>query len=150
MGSETEIKEILKKLPPTNDLCKSLLGVNDHLITSIPNLCQLTWSNLIETKKNKTMQWLDKLPQEERDHVVGKSIEHKFEVDDGEFEWFQGFVVAYDEETSLHEVVYEGEQEHCHFNLVHRRPQSCLILIFVSQTFFNSTNTCFLTMIFRI
>ena len=50
--------------------------------------------------------------------LVGKSIEHKFEVDDGEFEWFQGFVVAYDEETSLNEVVYEGEQEHCHFNLV--------------------------------
>ena len=259
---ETEIKEILKKLPPTNDLCESLLGLNDHLTTSIPNLCQLTRSNLIETKKNKTMQWLGKLPQEERDQVVGfavrsrkkvkddyreerehikvqrskklfeqkqrrdalnrraqeevnklgklhlitsvaelrealtsideselsvakkrdkklsllkdqinirkkvykeniripfsqhrkkrpvatiaselmefmassepssehgeldpatlvgKSIEHKFEVGGGEFEWFQGFVVAYDEETSLHEVVYEGEQEHCHFNLL--------------------------------
>ena len=31
-----------------------------------------------------------------------------------------GFVVAYDEKTSLHEVtcMYEGEQEHCHFNLL--------------------------------
>ena len=258
---EGEVKEILKKLPPTNDLCESLLGLNDHLTTSIPNLCQLTRSNLIETKKNKTMQWMDKLPQEERDQVVdfavklrgkvkndyreerehikaqrskklmeqkqrrdvlkrraqeelnklsklqlitsvaelqeaianideselsaakkrdkkmsllkdqinirkkvyketiripfsqhgkkrpvatiaselmefmasselsskcdidpvtlvGQSIEHKFELDGGEFEWFRGFVVNYDAETSLHEIVYEGEEEHCHFNLL--------------------------------
>ena len=259
---EGEVKEILKKLPPTNDLCESLLGLNDHLTTSIPNLCQLTRSNLIETKKNKTMQWLDELPQEERDQVVnfavrlrekvksdyreerehvkaqrskklmeqkqrrdalkrraqeelnkldklhlitsvaelreaianideselsaakkrdkkmsllkdqinirkkvykeniripfsqggkkrpvatiaselmefmasselsskhcdvdpatlvGKSIEHKFELDGGEFKWFRGFVIDYDAKTSLHEVVYEGEEEHCHFNLL--------------------------------
>ena len=50
--------------------------------------------------------------------LVGKSIEHKFELDDGEFEWFRGFVVAYNKTTSLHEVAYEGEQEHCHFNLI--------------------------------
>ena len=49
---EAEVEEILKKLPPTNDLCESL---DNHLTTSIRNLCQL--SNLIKTK-NKTMQWL--------------------------------------------------------------------------------------------
>lgn len=259
---EAEVKEILKKLPPTNDICESLLGLNDHLTTSIPNLSQLTRSNLIETKKNKTMLWLRELPQEERDQVVtlaaarrarvktdskeeqefikaqrtkklyeqkqrrdalkkrtqeelmklgqlqlitsatelrgaladieesslsaakkrdkklsllkdqinirkkvykqeikiplsqrgkkrplatiafellkfmetqepsgdhcchdpaslvGKSIEQKFEVDVGEFEWFRGFVVSYDTQTNLHEVAYEDEDEHCHFNLL--------------------------------
>ena len=50
--------------------------------------------------------------------LVGKSIKHKFELEGGEFEWFGGFVIAYDEKTNLHEVVYEGEQEHCHFNLL--------------------------------
>ena len=33
--------------------------------------------------------------------LVGKSIEHKFELDDGEFEWFRGFVVPYNKTTSL-------------------------------------------------
>ena len=35
-------------------MCESLLGLNDYLATSIPNLSQLTCSNLIETKKNKS------------------------------------------------------------------------------------------------
>ena len=50
--------------------------------------------------------------------LVGKSIEHKFKLDSSEFEWFRGFVLDYDTKTSLHEVVYEGEEEHCHFNLL--------------------------------
>ena len=76
---EMEVKEISKKLPPTNDLCESLLGLNDHLTTRIPNLCQLTRSNLIEMK-NKTMQWLGKLPQEERDQVVGFAVRSRKKV----------------------------------------------------------------------
>ena len=70
-------KEILKKLPPTNDLCESLLGRNDHLTTSIPNLCQLARSNLIETKKNKTMQWLG---EEEREQVIGLAVKSREKV----------------------------------------------------------------------
>ncbi len=44
--------------------------------------------------------------------LVGKSIEQKFEVDVG------GSVVAYDTQTNLHEVAYEDEDEHHHFNLL--------------------------------
>ena len=77
---EEEVKEILKKLPPTNDLCESLLGLNDHLTTSIPNLCQLTRSNLIESKKNKTMQWLGELVQQERDQIVGLAVKSRVKV----------------------------------------------------------------------
>ena len=79
---EEEVKEILKKLPPTNDLYESLLGLNDHLTTSIPNLCQLTRSNLIESKKNKTMQWLGELVQQERDQIVGLAIKSRMKVKD--------------------------------------------------------------------
>ena len=42
-------------LQPSNDLCESILGLNDHLTTAIPNLHQL--SNLIQVKKNKTIEW---------------------------------------------------------------------------------------------
>lgn len=45
-------------------------------------------------------------------------MEHKFEIDDGENKWFNGFVVGYNLETNLHEVAYEEEDEHCYFNLL--------------------------------
>ena len=35
---EPAIEAILKKLKPTNDLCESILGLNDYLPTDIPNL----------------------------------------------------------------------------------------------------------------
>ena len=34
---EPETKEILRKLEPNNDLCESILGLNDYLFTAIPN-----------------------------------------------------------------------------------------------------------------
>lgn len=75
-----KIKEILTKLPPTNDLCESILGLNDHLTTSIPNLSQLTCSNLVEAKKNKSIKWLGDLPQEEQDHVVSLAVKRRAKV----------------------------------------------------------------------
>ena len=49
-------KAVLLQLKPSNDLRESILGLNDYLTTAIPNLNQLSRSNLIQVKKNKTMQ----------------------------------------------------------------------------------------------
>ena len=38
---EPKIKEILAKLNPSNDLCESILGLNDYLNTAIPNMHQV-------------------------------------------------------------------------------------------------------------
>ena len=56
------VRKILSELNPSNDLCESLLGLNDYLTTSIPNLHQMSRSNLVEVKKNNTVQWLEDLP----------------------------------------------------------------------------------------
>ena len=67
---EPETKEILNKLEPNNDLCESILGLNDYLFTAIPNMDQLTRSNMVQIKNNKTMEWLDNLPNAEQENIV--------------------------------------------------------------------------------
>ena len=49
--------------------------------------------------------------------LIGKSVLHRFTLDSGEDQWFKGIVLSYDSNTKTHELVYEGETEHCHFNL---------------------------------
>ena len=66
---EPAVKAVLRNLKPNNDLCESILGLNDYLTTAILNMHQMTRSNLIETKKNKTMKWFQELPQKERGEV---------------------------------------------------------------------------------
>lgn len=56
---EVEVKSILQSLKPNNDICESILGLNDYLSTALPNMHQMTQSNLVQAKKNKTMNWLD-------------------------------------------------------------------------------------------
>ena len=55
------IKKQLSTLTPSNDLCESILGLNDYLTTRIPNLNQRSISNLVEIKKNHSIMWLDSL-----------------------------------------------------------------------------------------
>jgi hypothetical protein len=259
---EPAIKAVLRNLKPNNDVCESILGLNDYLTTAVPNMHQMTRSNLVEMKKNKTMKWFRELPQEERQAVaclakksrndvmrkyreeeltrqnqrqenmrrcherrkamrekaarekehlshqhlvttveelkkavqdieseditiskkkqrktslvrmqinirkkvlgqrikipfthhgkqrplaviikeladfiaanphsgaenvlsdpsflVGKEILHKFQTDSGEESWFSGIVISYNAEENTHEILYDGESEHCHFDL---------------------------------
>ena len=65
-----EEKEILQKLAPNNDVCESILGLNDWITMHTPNLCQVTKSTLVEVKKNKTMTWLDSLTEDKRSTIV--------------------------------------------------------------------------------
>lgn len=49
--------------------------------------------------------------------LVGQKVLHRFEVDNEE-RWFSGFIVCYNPLTHLHEITYDGEEEHCFFNLL--------------------------------
>ena len=50
--------------------------------------------------------------------MVGKHIQHRFEIDNtSEVQWYHGTVIDYNDATKLHEIEYEGEEEHCSFNL---------------------------------
>lgn len=51
------------------------------------------------------------------DTLVGRTVLHKFQVENGEEEWFTGFILGYNPNTHLHEIAYDGEEEHCLFNL---------------------------------
>ena len=77
---EPAIEATLKLLKPNNDLCESILGLNDYLTTTIPNLHQLTCSNMIQVKKNKTMQWFHMLPQTEQQTIVRLAVKKRGEV----------------------------------------------------------------------
>ena len=65
-----EVKAILSQISPSNDICESILGLNDYLSTVIPNTHQQTRSNLAQIKKNKTITWLEALPQQQQDTVL--------------------------------------------------------------------------------
>ena len=50
--------------------------------------------------------------------IVGQRICHKFELEETQEEhWYYGSVIGYDPLTKLHEVSYDDEEEHCHFDL---------------------------------
>ena len=77
---EPDVKKILEELNPSNDLCESILGLNDYLTTAIPNMHQVTRSNLVQLKKNKTIKWLQQLPQSQQDDVVSLAIASRRDV----------------------------------------------------------------------
>ena len=50
--------------------------------------------------------------------MVGQRVCHKFELEETQEEqWYYGSVIGYDVATKLHEVIYDGKEEHCHFDL---------------------------------
>ena len=65
-------KGILKQLKPHNDICESLLGLNDWLTPPLVNAKQHTKTALIESKRNKTMAWLDTLST--KDEVIDLAV----------------------------------------------------------------------------
>ena len=48
---DSQIKSVLSTIKPTNNLCESILGLNDYLTTAIPNLTQFTKSTMVTVKK---------------------------------------------------------------------------------------------------
>ena len=63
--------------------------------------------------------------------LVGHRVLHKFEVDTcskEKIKWFSGVIVSYNPVTSLHEIAYDEEEEHCFFNLLEDLLQGDLIV----------------------
>ena len=90
---DPSIRAMLEELSPSNDVCESILGPNDYLSTAIPNMHQSAQSTLIQIKKNKTIQWLEELPQNQQDEVLDLAFACKEEIK----EWKQE-----DEDRSKH------------------------------------------------
>ena len=65
-----EDKLLLQQLVPNNDICESILGLNEWISNQKPNLKQKTKSTLVEVKKNKTMTWLETQTEERRQTIV--------------------------------------------------------------------------------
>lgn len=78
--TDADTEAVLRHLKPSNDLCESILGLNDYLTTAIPNLHQLSRSNLIQVKKNKTIEWFQQLSKEQQHSVVELAIHRRAEV----------------------------------------------------------------------
>ena len=78
--TDSKTKAILGELSPSNDLHESILGLNDYLTTAMPSMHQMTRSNLIEVKKNKTIQWINHLPEDQFKTVVNYAIQKRGQV----------------------------------------------------------------------
>ena len=69
-------KAVLKEFQPSNDLCESILGLNDLSHHCHSSLHQMTQSNLIEVK-NKTIEWISHLPEDQFENVVDYAMKRK-------------------------------------------------------------------------
>ena len=69
-GSQTHVRLVLSTIKPTNDLCESILSLNDYLSTVLPNLDQATRSTLVVVKRNKTINCLSNLLESNQDDVT--------------------------------------------------------------------------------
>ena len=74
---EPSVRGILTQLKPTNDVCESVLGLNDYLTTAVPNLHQTARSNLVQIKKNKTLKWLSSLPEKEQASILDLAVHER-------------------------------------------------------------------------
>ena len=85
-------KDVLSKLDPSNDICESLLGLNDYLTTAVHNLDQAARSNMVQVKKNKTIKSLNSLPEDCQSSIMSlaieerKSVARKLKAGDQEFQ----------------------------------------------------------------
>lgn len=77
---DLDVQAVLGNLKPNNDVCESILGLNDYLTTAIPNMHQMTRSNLVKVKKNGTMKWYQDLPQEQRSTVTKLAVARRRDV----------------------------------------------------------------------
>ena len=77
---DKQVQDVLSQLQPSNDVCESVLGLNDYLTTAVPNLHQMSRSNLVQLKKNKTMKWLSHLPSEKQTAVIDMAVKQRCQV----------------------------------------------------------------------
>ena len=66
---------ILSKLDPSNDICQSALGLNEYLTTTVRNLHPSCSEQHGAGQKNKTMKWLNTLPEDCQSSVATLAME---------------------------------------------------------------------------
>ncbi len=64
------MKKALADIDPTNDLCESIIGLNDWLQKGTPNFSQRTVSTMVEVLRNSTMPWFLRQDKEMRDKIT--------------------------------------------------------------------------------
>ena len=75
------IQSILRKIKPSNDICESVLGLNDWLHHhNMTTANQITKRNIIEAKKNKSIPWLDSRTTQERSQILQMAADKRKEV----------------------------------------------------------------------
>ena len=74
---DKEVQDVLCKLSPSNDVCESILGLNDYLTTAIPNLHQMAGSNLIQVKKKQTLKWLSDLSDDKQHFIIDRAVKDR-------------------------------------------------------------------------
>ena len=73
--------KVLKEIQPSNDICESILGLNDWLQTIMPSVSQLTKRNLIEVEvKEQNMQWLESVPAKQQEATIKMALRKRKEV----------------------------------------------------------------------
>ena len=74
------VAKVLKEIQPSNDICESILGLNDWLQTILPIVSQLTKRNLIEVKKKKKLQWLEPVPAKKQELTIKMALRKRKEI----------------------------------------------------------------------
>lgn len=77
--------------------------------------------------KEQVAQYIHGTNSHTSESLVGRRVLHRFEVENEE-KWFSGFIVSYSPRSCLHEIAYEGEEEHCFFNLIEDLSKGDLIV----------------------
>jgi hypothetical protein len=78
---DEHVRAVLSSLKPSNDFCESIFGLNDYLVGAIPNLHSVARSNMVQVKKNKTMQWLNNLSSEEQTTIINFAVDSNVAVE---------------------------------------------------------------------
>ena len=74
---DEQVQDVLRELKPSNDVCESILGLNDYLTTAVPNLHQMARSNLVQVKKNKTLKWLSNLQEDDQSAIINLAVKQR-------------------------------------------------------------------------
>ena len=100
---------VLKNVDPSNDLCESILGLNDYLCTALPNMHQITKSHLVEIKKNHIIDWFWNLPLERQKFITDLAVKNRGHVKLA-YQEEQKQIVGKRQENMLHQMAKKQQR----------------------------------------
>jgi organic radical activating enzyme len=121
------VADVLRKIKPSNDICESILGLNDWLQTTMPSVSQLTKRNLIEVKKNKTMQWFSTVPEQKQKEYVKMAIERKSIVKKSDKEYANA--IAVERQSALQKALEKHEMKNERYERMKGELSNVMVLV---------------------